>query len=266
MATYSQQDICEAYEALGVAEGKIVYLTSDLAQMRGYEEPGGKALLEAHLRALRSLVGERGTLVVPTSTMNLCGTDTVFCPETTPSFRRGALSEAVRKADGALRSFHPFCSYAAVGAQAAEITQSVSRSSYGAETPEDRMVRHGALALSIGLHPRLTCSTVHLAELMAAVPYRYTKEFIHPVRRGDAVADEPFYLFVWYRGMDLKRDGNRKLFDRIGERIDLSTVSLGAGAAHSYDIAKFFTAARKAIADDLYIWCETPPTERPYQT
>jgi aminoglycoside 3-N-acetyltransferase len=197
--------------------------------------------------------------------MNLCGTDAPFDVARTPTHKVGALSEHVRKLVQAKRSFHPFVSYAAVGPNAAEITEKVSRHAYGPHTPEARLIEMDALFVSVGLHPRESISTVHQVEHVTGVPYRYTKEFMHPVVRGEEISLEPFYLYVWYRDIDLKRDENQKLFNRIGNSVDLRGVKLGNGSMYSLSMSKFYSSAMKEFAEDIYIWCAKPPQIRPYR-
>jgi aminoglycoside 3-N-acetyltransferase len=262
---YSLADIKAAYRAVGVKPGQVVYVTSDLAGLWHFETPGRKAVFEAHLGALTELIGSEGTLVVPTASPQLCNTDLLFDLEQTPSQGVGAFSEYVRKLPEALRSFHPFVSYAALGPKAQFITQNVSRHAFGPETPEARMIELDALCLSVGIEPRMSCSTIHHVEQVMAVPYRYTKEYLQPVRRGDETIVEPFYQHVWYRECDFERDGNRKLFERLKASMPLSAHPLGAGQVYAYKMADFVRESCRIFADDIYIWCEAPPTVRPYQ-
>lgn len=263
---YAYSDLLAAYDRAGVRAGGVAYVTSALHRVLDYEQRGARVLVEAHVRALRELLGARGTLVVPAWTWHLCNTDIAWHPEATPSRRAGAISEHVRRLDGARRSFHPFDSYCALGARAADVIDGVTRHQCGPDTPERRLVELDAVAVSVGLEPRITCSTVHQVEMAMGVPYRYTKEYLHPVHRGGTPRREPFYRFVWYRDMDLARDGNRKLFARLAQRMTIRSVALGDGIIASYSMADFFREAQHAFAEDIYIWCATPPTRRPYQT
>ena len=264
MTAYTYDELLEAYEALGVSAGRTVYVTSNLGRLMDYEVKGKEAVLEAHHRALRSLIGDTGTIVVPTATTNLCNTEIVFDADRTPSHQVGAFSEYLRQMPDAKRSFHPFVSYAAIGPNAGRIVENVSRHAFGPETPEARMIELDALAVSIGQHPRFTCSTVHHVEMAMGVPYRYSKEYMHPVRRDGVVGKEAFYQHVWYRDIDLKRDVNRRLFGLLPEILDLGYVALGRGGVYSYPLAEFYRQATKLFAKDIYMWCEAPPTVRPY--
>lgn len=264
MTAYTYDELLEAYETLGVSAGRTVYVTSDLGRLMDYEIKGKEAVLEAHHRALRSLIGDTGTIVVPSATVNLCNTETVFDADRTPSYQVGVFSEYLRRLPDAKRSFHPFVSYAAVGRNAGRVVDNVSRHAFGPETPEARMIELDTLGVSIGKHPRFTCSTVHHVEMAMGVPYRYAREYAHSVRRDGVVGKEPFYQHVWYRDIDLKRDVNRRLFELLSGVLDLRCVTLGRGVVYSYPLAEFYRQATKLFAEDIYMWCEAPPTIRPY--
>lgn len=262
---YTFSELKDSYAKLGVAPGRVVYVTSDLVRLMAYEVMDRTAIVDAHFRALTELLGPDGTLVVPTGSTNLCNTDTPFDPATTPVHGVGQLSEYVRTRPGARRSFHPFVSYAAYGRRAEEISADVSRHAYGPETPEARMVALDALSISVGLYPRHTCSTVHHVEHLMAVPYRYTKEFIHPVMRDGRLVREPFYLYVWYRDCGIRRSNTKWIFERLDETDLVQSRPVGAGHIHAYSMPRFVTMVTRLMMENIYIWCDTPPTIRPWQ-
>jgi aminoglycoside 3-N-acetyltransferase len=263
--SYTYDELIAAYRTLGVGSGKTIYVTSDLGRLMAFERPGKEAVLEAHFNALMSLIGPEGTLVVPTASLNLCNTEIPFDLENTPAFMVGALSEYVRKKPGALRSFHPFVSYTAIGKHAEFVTQNVARHSYGPETPEARMIELDAIAVVIGQTPRLTCSTIHHIEHLMAVPYRYAKEYSHKVIRGGVESSELFYMYVWYRNSDVKRDACRKIFGRFTDICPPKAEQVGRGAISSYPIRQFAEVATRLLVEDIYMWCEFEPKERPWR-
>ena len=267
MATqpYTKADIRDAYRRVGVTRGRTVYVTSNMGRLMAFETPGKTAAMEAHLDVIRDLIGAEGTLVVPTASMNICNTDIPFDPATTPSFDIGTFSEFVRMQAGARRSFHPFVSYTALGHDAAAISDNVARHAFGPETPEARMVDADALCLVVGQIPRLTCSTVHHAEMIMGVPYRYTKEYVHPVVRDGGIRDELFYQHVWYRDMDLSRDLNQRIFACFETESTVSETRLGRSRVFSYAVSDFLKLCCRMMCDDIYVWCATPPEKRPYR-
>lgn len=131
---------------------------------------GGAAGL---LDALRAAIGPPGTLVMPAMT-GTCRPEP-FDARRSPSRGMGVLAEALRRAPGALRSPHPTSSFAALGPQAAAITAAQPLTPpHGTDSPIGRV--HGLdgriLLLGVG-HERDT--TLHLAELLAGVPYAVTR-------------------------------------------------------------------------------------------
>ncbi|MBI4969565.1 MAG: AAC(3) family N-acetyltransferase [Rhodospirillales bacterium] len=263
--TYSFHDLVGAYEALGLAAGDTVLATGNLGRLMAFEEPGKEAVLAAHLRALTDIIGPHGTLVVPTASTDLCNTDTPFDLLMTPT-HLGPFCEYVRTQPGALRSFHPFVSYAALGTDAAEITQNVSRHAFGMETPEDRLVRRNAWHISIGLHSRFTTATNHHVEMVMGVPYRYVREYEHPVVREGEVRRELFYLHVRYMAADVERDYNARIFERFEPDHPLRRAAVGRGTLYAYRIGEFFSFMTKALAEDIYLWTHRPPKPDIYRS
>jgi aminoglycoside 3-N-acetyltransferase len=184
---------------------------------------------------------------------------------TTPSHQMGAFTEFVRLQQGARRSFHPFWSLAGFGRHAGELVDDVSRHSFGMGSVWSRLIEADALNLHIGIQPRLSISAIHHIELVCGVPYRYTKEFKHPVRRGDHVAVEPFYHFVCYRDCDIVRDKNRRIFDNFAATGAVSERPFGRGTIWSFPLTGFYKSTRQFLSRDLYAWCEREPSLRPYQ-
>ena len=263
---YTYSDLLGAYAALGVRRGSLVFVTSDLVRLMRFEEPGASVVLDAHLRAFRELLGPEGTLFVPTSSLDLCNTDTVFDPLTTPSFQMGAFSEYIRTREGAVRSFHPFWSVAGLGPAAAPILSNVSRHAYGWNSVFQRLVEADVLGVAVGKHPRLAIPVIHHIETVIGVPYRYNKEFMQAVRRNGKIEREPFYLSVLRRDSDLVRDGNRTILSHfVDRRGPMREASIGRGQAWSYSHKAFFDTTVDLLSETPYAWLERSPTERPWQ-
>jgi aminoglycoside 3-N-acetyltransferase len=264
--TYSYSDLLTAYGNLGLSKGAVIYLTADLGRlMAPYSVPGKAALCQAHVDAIFEIIGPDGTLVVGTASTNLCNTSIVFDPATTPSNNMGVLSEYVRQLPGTVRSFHPTGSYCAYGAKARALMDNVSRHTHGPQSPEHRLLEYGARCIAIGKHPRHSCTAVHYIEHQVGVPYRYTKEFVHPVRRGGQVVEESFYRFVLYQDLDIAREENATIFAKIGDQLATAQVEVGRGMIRAYDLSDFHRLVVPLFLDDVYVWCGNPPSTRPFR-
>jgi len=265
--TYSHNDIMDAYSKLGISKGSVVLVKSDLRYLGAFENAKRSEILNAHFNVLSELVDiNLGTIVVSTASLKLTNTETPYDLNTTPS-ERGVFSEYVRVQNNAIRSSHPFMSYAAIGADAEYICSDVSRHSFGLETPKDRMLKKDAICLSVGLEPRWTCSYIHHIEMLMGVPYRYTKEFLHPiVKENGGITKELFYMFLCYMNIDLVRDRNVNLFNYYTQtRNTLKEVDLGCGKVYSYRCADFCESATKFLRNDIYGWLSHPPDDRPFR-
>ena len=262
---YNYKDIKKTYKRLGVESGKTVLLKTDLRYLGAYDHPERNEVLYAHLNVLSDLLDlNKGTLVVSTASTSLCNSDRPFDLDKTPS-EQGVLTEYIRQRTGSIRSFHPFMSYSAIGKHAKAICEDVSRHSYGPETPKARMLDLDTLYVSIGLHPRLTCTTIHHIELIMGAPYRYTKEFLHPVVRNGKIRCECFYLYVWYKECNLKKNRNIKIFNNFRQSGDeIKEEMLGRGKVYSYSMNDFYKRTTKLLSKDIYAWLDRIPENKPY--
>ena len=261
---YMARDISDALASLGVENGEVVYVTSALWKVPGLQGVEPEEMPAVFYSAFRDVLGENGTIVVGTHSLNLCNTLIPFDPQETPSYERGVFSEYVRNLPGARRSFHPFASYSAVGPLASEIVDGAARNAYGPETPEGRLIERRALSVHIGMQPRIL-TTIHHVEHCMGVPYRYIKEFLHPVVRDGVSAAEPFYLNVQYRDIGLLSARNKKIFELLEGKINLRTAKLGRGSMFSFPTNEFFSETCKLFATNPYVWCEQEPVQRPYR-
>lgn len=262
---YVSEDIKRAYEEIGVSRGSVVLVKSDLRFLGDFDSDSIDNLPKAHFDALAELVDlSEGTIVVPTSSTSLCNTDTLFDPDTTKS-ESGLFSEYVRTLPGAVRSFHPFVSYCAIGKNAHQICDDVPRHAFGPDSPKDRLLKFDPLYVSIGQAPRMTCSYIHHAEFLAGVPYRYVKEFEHPVVRDGKVSKEFFYMYVWYRDIGVESNVNRNLFKFYYEQgYTTKQAVLGRGSVWGYSARDFFKCAMVFLKKDIYGWLDKPLKKKPF--
>ncbi len=261
---YSERDLRQTYRELGVERGRVVYVTGNFGRLGLIAGCSKEQILAAHFRVLRDLLGAEGTLVVPTHSFSICNTESAFDLEYTPS-ETGAFSEFVRCRPEAVRQFHAFSSRVALGAEAESICRHCSAHAYGHHSPFARMIERDALYVSVGMPAAHSASIVHQAEFAMGVPYRYTKEFEHPVIEQGVTSKRCFYLYVIHHGVDVVRDKNRKIFAEFDRRFDLKREPLGLGHVEAFSMCDFMTSTTELMRRDPYVWLERPPRERPYR-
>lgn len=201
-------EVADQLRALGVRKGGVLLVHAAFRAVRPVE--GGPVGL---VEALRAALGPDGTLVMPSWTGDA---DRPFDPALTPaSADLGAVADAFWRLPGVVRSDHPFA-FAAAGPLAAEIARgSIPLPPHGPGSPVGRVHDLDGQVLLLGVgHDADT--TLHLAELVAGVPYRAPKyvtvlEGGRPVRLHYAENDhccERFALTdAWLRDRGLQSEG-----------------------------------------------------------
>ncbi len=257
---YSLEDLRKTYKALGVNKGSTVLFKSNLFNLGFFSSNKKNDILNSHFNTLESLIDlTRGNLVVMTSSTYLCNTNTPYDHENTRS-ERGIFSEYVREKKNAIRSFHPFMSYAAIGKDAEYICGNVSNCAWGNNSVKERLINLNTKCLSVGIDARLTCSTVHHAEFNTNVPYRYMKVFNHPIKTGIEIFYKKFYMYVLYKNLNIKRNRNIKIFNHfLDEGFKLKKIKLGRNYGYSYDIKDFYQSTMRALKKDIFIWLDEIP-------
>ncbi|MCX4975090.1 aminoglycoside N(3)-acetyltransferase [Streptomyces sp. NBC_00620] len=172
---------------LGIHEGGVLLVHSSLRSLGKVE--GGAATV---LRTLRRVLGPDGTVVVPAFTSDNSSTSNAhmervrglsdearaafrdnmppFDPATTPSTDVGILAETTRLHPQSLRSAHPQTSFAALGPQAAKITDDHHPDCLlGESSPLARLYELGAQILLLGVGFN-RCTAFHLGEYRVDSP------------------------------------------------------------------------------------------------
>ncbi len=160
-AVITRDELAEDLSRIGLERGDAVVLHSSLRSMGRVD--GGP---ETVIATLRDVLGPNGLLVAPTYTY----WTQHFDPSIEPSLT-GRITEAIRLSPGAVRSWHPTHSVAAIGNGAAalcaghHLVGAVSRGS-----PLDRLAARGGKVLLLGVG-HVANSTIHVGEVHANVPY-----------------------------------------------------------------------------------------------
>ncbi len=163
-STLSQQNLVAAMQDAGLGEVDRLLMHSSLHSL-GRVDGGAETLIDALLEVL----GEEGTLMVPTFNYNL--ELEVFDPAMVRS-QTGLITETLRKRPDAIRSLHPNYSVAAIGRDAEELTREHWKAeATGVGSPIDRIARSGGSILLLGVKHD-TDSSMHVGEAYAEVPYR----------------------------------------------------------------------------------------------
>lgn len=171
--------------ALGVQEEMVLVVHASMNAL-GAEVNGGAA---AVILALEQVLGDEGTLVMPTHTGDMSDparwenppvpaewwdemrrTMPPFDVDLTPTYYMGVIAETFRKQAGVIRSNHPNVSFAAWGKHARQITAPHPLFPFfGANSPLGRAYALDGWVLLLGVRHNRN-SSLHLAEQQANIP------------------------------------------------------------------------------------------------
>lgn len=160
-------DVARQLVQLGVEPGGVLLVHTSWRAVRPVD--GGPQSL---INALLDVLGPDGTLVMPCWPGD---DDAVFDPATTPAATDlGIVAELFRRQPGVLRSEHPFA-FAALGPHAHRVTAGpLPLPPHVPASPVGRVYDLDGQVLLLGVNHDAD-TTLHLAELMANVPYRVPK-------------------------------------------------------------------------------------------
>ena len=248
----TKDDILRDLESLGVQRGSLLFVHSSMSAL-GRVDGGADAVADALLEA----IGPNGTLVVPAFTYadphdypDSIDPAWIFDPASTRS-GMGAVTNAVRMRNGALRSIHLWHSVAAVGPLAQTVVTADGKawaSAWDETSPMAWVFDNGGFILLLGV-PYQNLTAVHVWEVELGVDYRETRFITRrtPLADGTLVplASQVHARRDWHPGSD---------FNRMGERMEkaglVAVGHVGNAVARLFTAADAHETARTMYAED----------------
>jgi aminoglycoside 3-N-acetyltransferase len=170
--SYSQADLEEDLRTAGLKEGDLVLVHSSLSRI-GHLADGPKTFVDA----LINVIGERGTLAMPTSPnnvfqLNYIRNTPLFDVLNSPS-KTGAITEYFRKLPDVMRSVHPTEPVSAIGPKADYLTKDHfgELTPYSEKSPFYRVSEQGGKILYVGVTLSMAGTNLHTLE--DAVDFKY---------------------------------------------------------------------------------------------
>lgn len=163
-------DLVAGFKGLGLEARDTVLVHSSYKSFGGVQD-GPQTVIDALLHVL----GEQGTLIMPTFNFDFCK-GAPWNVNETPS-HMGIITELVRKHPQSRRVFHPIYSFAVVGKHADELGALRYKSSYGADSIFGKLRELDAKMMIVGLSYTNSMTFFHHVEEMEGVDYRYMKAF-----------------------------------------------------------------------------------------
>ena len=260
-----EKELSSCLADIGLSKDDNIYVTGNIGAL-GRVRINKTLKMDLLLKAFQNNIGKEGTIFSTAASMNLCNTKIPFDIDKTPTHQMGAFAEYFRQLSNTVRSNHPFWSICGLGNNANKLKR-VSRHAYGAGSPWSIFLELDVTQVNMGLHPSKAVTLIHHIETIVGVPYRYTKEFMHPIVHGNEIKEELFYQLVMYRDASIKKKIalNEHFFNELKLEGLLNKVEHSSGLIFwSFKMNDFYKIALEFFIDDIYTYLEKPPIVRPF--
>lgn len=193
MLTY--HDLIGNFKAIGLQPGDTLLVHNSYKSFGGVD--GGPQTV---INSLLAVLGEAGTLIMPTFNFDFCK-GIPWDVRSTPS-HMGAITNIVREHPDAKRVFHPIYSFAILGKHAAYITEERYKSSFGVNSLFGKLRQLDGKIMIIGLSYTNSMTFFHHVEEIEGVDYRYMKDFTGMVTDHNGVTNEGTFSML-VRDLDM---------------------------------------------------------------
>ena len=186
-------------------------------------------------QAIRNLLGDAGTLIVPTFTYSFRRNQVFDIRHTPAPTEIGVFAEYVRKLPGAVRSADPLFSMAAIGPHAATLMERSSHNCFGVGSVYEKIFGVDAMFVGIGITYSTGLACFMHVERMANVDYRRDTRF-----SGQSIGYDGHIYDDW--SIHFARDENRYPTahtnrDPLGHRMEDRGISRGLDFGSGHHVA-----------------------------
>ena len=203
--TVSFDELVLNFQKIGLISGDVLLVHSSYKSFGGVE--GGPQTV---IDAIRSILTDGGTLIVPTFNYDFCDGKSFDIKKT--SSKMGIISELVRTDSNSKRTLDPVFSFAILGKHRDYLADLKSEHSFGPDSIFAKLRELDAKIMIIGLTYNESMTFFHHIEEIQGCDYRYFKEFKGTITNYDDVKqDGKIVLFV----RDIER-GVQNAVDKMG--------------------------------------------------
>ena len=183
-----KKTIRDALKSVGLKRDDTVLVHSDSTVIREISNLTWGESLDLLKECFLNIIGNNGTLVVPTFNWDFCKGQTYDHDETRSQV--GMFSNNILFDDHSLRSLHPIYSFAAIGPSAISLFADISNSSFGENSVFHRLYQQNAKMVLFNSYADF--AFVHYVEQVKKVKYRYLKYFTGSLRRNGITEVDTF--------------------------------------------------------------------------
>lgn len=257
---YVEKIIKKALKKIGIEEGDIILVHSNvtpalkLSNSNSWEN--ASSLLK---KCFLNVLGATGTFIVPTFNYDFCK-GKPYSHEKSMS-QVGMFTNFILLDNTSYRSFHPIFSFAAIGHDAKNICNNISKSSFGKESVFHKLHKLNAKIVFFNVSFEY-CTFIHYVEQSIGIDYRFLKYFKGKVERDGIEWEDTFDFYVRYL--------DRKVVSyltKLGNYLESTGKMNKIILANKYPISlvranDIYQAAKEKLIENPYYLLKYPPKNR----
>lgn len=249
----TQGDILKTLREIGVEEGDILFIHSDITVFGKLAMRDRDRLLGSLVNSFAEVVGEKGTLLMPAFTYSFDRSET-FDREKSRS-TVGILTEFFRKQKDVGRTSHPSHSVAVSGKEK-KFFLDISWDTFGEDSVFHKLRQKRAKLVFFGSPLRVACTFIHHIEQSYGVPYRYFKRI--PCRILEEEKERAMKITLYYKYSYYFTDMGR-LEEVLLDKGLLKQTRLGEGAVQIIDAEELFQEGKRLLGENIFFFLKDSP-------
>jgi aminoglycoside 3-N-acetyltransferase len=244
---YSEEDLISGLKEIGIKQGDTLLVHVSFGLLgRLKDSDNSNSSSQILLNSFKTVLGESGTLLIPTYTYSFCNGEN-YQVEKTPS-TIGPFPEFFRVQEHVQRSRDPIFSIAGLGPKTTSLLNNLPATCFGDNCVYDRLTEINGKICMIGLG--LQWATFrHFIEQSVKIPARYSKNFSGSIIENNQTKDEVWDYFVRHLDDYCYPDG-RRLENKARELGYCKTSIVGRGEISQINCKNFLKLGIKMLKED----------------
>ena len=248
---YTKDEFKKALENAGIGKGDIVFTHVGYAFLGKPKDcVNNEQVCQMILDAFLEIIGDNGTLLVPTYTYSFCENQD-FDVNNSPS-TIGPFTEFFRKQKNALRSIEPIFSVSGIGPKTDELFTNLPSTSFGKDSIYDRLIKNNGKICMIGIPLKYATFRHHIEEV-ANIPSRFIKKFSGNIIQNNKKYFQEWEYYVRHLNNDNCKPDGSKLENLIREQKLCNVIKVGRGEILTIDSKKYFDFGFNHLKKDPWL-------------
>ncbi|KHD38340.1 aminoglycoside phosphotransferase [Clostridium acetobutylicum] len=249
----SSEDFKLSFKKLGIKEGDVVFLHSDITVFGKLILTDRKKFFNDILSSVKDVVGKKGVVIMPAFSYSFCNGEVFDVKKTKGTV--GALNEFFRKSEDTVRTVQPIFSCSVWGERKNEFLN-ISLDSFGENSIFDKLFKSNGKLLFLGADFH-SCTYLHYIEQSFGIPYRYLKIFKGKIKDGENEYLSECKFYVRYLDKNVVLETERLKKHLLEEKI-MSETLVGDGSILSVDARKLYDEVFKMLKKDIFYLLREP--------